>query len=59
MWNEWGRGGFACRVLVGKPDGKRPLGRLGRSGRVITKWMFKSKWPGVVSTVMNLHKGFF
>jgi hypothetical protein len=27
----------AYRVLVGKPDGKRPLGRLGRSGRVIIK----------------------
>jgi len=26
MWHVWGRGG-GHRVLVGKPEGKRPLGR--------------------------------
>jgi hypothetical protein len=52
---------------VGKPDGKRPLGILGRNGRVI-KWIFKKwvgmdwidlaqhggRWWGVVSTVVYL-----
>jgi hypothetical protein len=28
MWHQWGKGGGAYRVLVGKPEGKRPLGRL-------------------------------
>jgi hypothetical protein len=27
MWHVWGGGGV-YRVLVGKPKGKRPLGRL-------------------------------
>jgi hypothetical protein len=26
MWHEWERRG-TCRLLVGKPEGKRPLGR--------------------------------
>jgi hypothetical protein len=25
MWHAWGRGAY--RVLVGRPEGKRPLGR--------------------------------
>jgi hypothetical protein len=31
------------KVLVGKPEGKRPLGRPRRSGRIILKWIFR-KW---------------
>jgi hypothetical protein len=27
--------GKACRVSVGKPEGKRPLGNLGLFGRII------------------------
>jgi len=30
------------RVLVGKPEGKRPLGRH-RDGRIILRWIFR-KW---------------
>jgi hypothetical protein len=31
------------QVLVGKPEARRPLGRLGKDGRIILKWNFK-KW---------------
>jgi hypothetical protein len=31
------------RVLVEKPDGKRPLGRHRRRWRIILRWMF-GKW---------------
>jgi hypothetical protein len=31
------------RVLVGKPEGKRPLGRPRNIGRIIVRWIFR-KW---------------
>jgi len=31
------------RVLVGEPEGKRPLGRPGVDGRIILRWIFR-KW---------------
>jgi hypothetical protein len=31
------------RVLVGKPEGKRPLGDPSVDGRIILKWIFR-KW---------------
>jgi len=31
------------RVLVGKPEGMRPLGRPRRNGRIILRWIFR-KW---------------
>jgi hypothetical protein len=31
------------RILVGKPEGKRPLGRPRLDGRIIIRWIF-SKW---------------
>jgi hypothetical protein len=42
----------AYRVLVGKPEGKRPLGRLVVGGRIILKWMCKKLdgqvWTGLI-----------
>ena len=37
------------RVLVEKPEGKRPLGRPDVDGRIILSWIFR-KWEGVVGT---------
>jgi hypothetical protein len=31
----------AYRVFVGKPEGKRPLGRLEADGRIILKWILE------------------
>ena len=31
----------ACRILVGKGEGKKPLGRSGVGGRMILKWILK------------------
>jgi len=64
----YGRG--VHRVLVGKPEGKRPLGRprrrwednikmdLQEVGGACGDWMElaqdRDRWPALVSTVMNL-----
>ena len=37
------------RVLVGKPEGKRPLGDQDVDGRIILRWIFR-KLEGVVGT---------
>jgi hypothetical protein len=42
---EEGRG--VHKVLVGKPEGKRPLENQDVGGRIILKWIFR-KWEGVV-----------
>jgi hypothetical protein len=31
----------AYRILVGKPEGKRPLGRLDVGDRIILKWILE------------------
>jgi hypothetical protein len=48
MWLVW-EPGEAYRVLVARPEGKRPLGRHRHRGRIILKWVFK-KWLGEIST---------
>ena len=37
------------KVLVGKPEGKRPLGDQDVDGEIILRWIFR-KWEGVVGT---------
>jgi len=41
-----GEGRGVHRVLVGKPEGKRPLGDPDVDGRIILRWIF-GKWEGV------------
>ena len=41
MWE----GSGVCRILAGKPEGKRPLGNPGVDGRIILKLIF-GKWDG-------------
>jgi hypothetical protein len=40
-----GKGDSRCayRVLVGRPEGRRPLGKLRVSGRIVLKWIFKKR----------------
>jgi hypothetical protein len=67
MWHAWGR---VYRVLVGRPEGKRPLGRsrgrfednvqldLRKIGIVGVNWIQlaqnRVQWRAFVNTVMNL-----
>jgi hypothetical protein len=60
----------ACRILVGKPEGKRPLGRprhrwmdtikmhlreIGWGGMDLIDWaQNRDQWRTLVNTVMNL-----
>ena len=64
-----GRGEEHNRALVGKPEGRRPLGRPGVDGRIILKWIFerldggiewidlaqdRDRWRTLLNEVMNL-----
>jgi hypothetical protein len=65
-----GKKRYACRVLVWKPEVKRPLGRSGSRGedniimdskemnRKDVDWislaLCRDKWRAVVNTVMNI-----
>jgi hypothetical protein len=40
-----GEGRGAYRILVGRPEGRRPLEDPVVDGRIILKWIFK-KWDG-------------
>ena len=46
---EMGEDRGVHRVLVGNPEGKRPLGRPRLHGRIILRWNFR-KLEGVVGT---------
>ena len=70
MWRAWVRRGGAYRVLVGKLEGKRPLGRprrrwvdnnrmdLQEVGCGYVDWIGlaqdRDRWRTLVSMVMNL-----
>jgi hypothetical protein len=65
-----GEKGNAYRILVGKPEGRRPLGRprrrwvdnikmdLREIGRIGGNWIYlaqdRDHWRALVNTVMNL-----
>ena len=38
-----GEGRGVHKILVGKPEGKRPMGRPRVDGRIILRWIF-GKW---------------
>jgi hypothetical protein len=42
-----GEGRVVYRVLMGKPEGKRPLGNPGVDGKVMLEWIFKMWNVGV------------
>jgi len=60
----------AYRVLVWKPEGKRPLGNHSLDGRLILRWIFRKqdvggldwielaqdmdRWRALVNAIMNL-----
>jgi hypothetical protein len=70
MWRVWGKERGVHRVLVGKPEGKRPLGRprhrwedniktdLQEAGVGCGDWIElaqgKDRWRALVSTAKNL-----
>jgi len=47
-----GEGRGVYRVLVGKPEGKKPLEDPGVDGRIILRWIFR-KWVVGVWTGSN------
>jgi len=64
----YGEGRGVHLVLVGKPEGKRPLEDLDIDGRIILMWIFgkleggdwlelaqdRDRWRALLNTVMNL-----
>jgi hypothetical protein len=70
MWHELGRRGNMYRLLVGKPEEKRPLGRpkcrwidniktdLLEIGLSVVDWIGlaqdRYRWRALVNSVMNL-----
>ena len=49
MWHVFMERKVVHKVLVGKPEGKNPLGDQDVDGRIILRRIFR-KWEGVVGT---------
>ena len=64
-----GESGSAYRLLVGKPEGKRPNGNTTLEGRIILKWTFSmwgvghgldrsgsvcERWRALMNALMNI-----
>jgi len=49
MWRVWVRRGGVCRVLVGKLEGRRPLGNLGVDRWIILGWISR-RWDVGIRT---------
>ena len=49
--STYGESRFAYRVLMGKPEGKRPLGRPRHRYGIIFRWISK-KWDGCALVVL-------
>jgi len=47
----------AYRVLVGKPEGKKPLGRPGLDGRIVLRLIFRKLGGGACTGMMWLRIG--
>ena len=51
MWHIWVRRGGVSRVLVGKPEGKIPLGRPSIDGWITLRWISSTldvgMWTGL------------
>jgi hypothetical protein len=47
-----GEGRVVHRFLVGRPEGRRPLGRPRVNGRIILRGIFR-KWERIVGTGWN------
>jgi hypothetical protein len=51
MWHAWGEGRGVYRVLVGRPEGKRPLGRPRRRWEYNIKMDLREIWIGMVNWI--------
>jgi hypothetical protein len=59
MWHGWGEKKTAYRLLIGNPEGKRPLGRQRRRWIDNIKMdLVEKKWGGVdwIGLVQAIHK---
>jgi hypothetical protein len=45
MSGAYGR--IACRVMLGKPEGRKGLADLGTHDMIILKWIVKKQWDRV------------
>jgi hypothetical protein len=49
------------QILVGKPEGRRPVGRHGKGERIILKWILRTLglgvWIGFISLRIGISGG--